>query len=294
MRNGIMKFHRVRSLVFAALVSVAYSGWSEPLDLGASTFVTTADDVRIHCLEKGSGPAILFVPGWMMPAEIWEHQILHFSKTHRVVAMDPRSQGRSSNPPDGHFPAVRARDIKAVIDTLKLKPVLLVGWSIAVTEMVSYADQFGTAGITGFVFVDGIVGSDYDPLSSPEILRQISAFQRDRQVATIQFVRSLFKRPQSEDYLKNLTFACLKTPTNSAMALFLGAFTTDNRYALAKINRPTLIVTAGKGPLLATFLDMERRIPGSRLEVFNDAGHALFVDEPERFNTLLTDFMRRR
>jgi pimeloyl-ACP methyl ester carboxylesterase len=50
-----------------------------------------------------------------MPAWIWEHQIAHFAKTHRVVAMDPRGQGESSKPRDGYFPAARARDIKAVI-----------------------------------------------------------------------------------------------------------------------------------------------------------------------------------
>lgn len=263
-------------------------------ELGVSRYVTTPDGVRIHCLEKGQGPAILFVPGWTMPAEIWEHQIRHFSATHRVVAMDPRSQGRSSDPPDGHFPAARARDIKAVIDTLKLKPVVLVGWSIAVTELVSYVDQFGTTGIAGLVFVDGIVGSDYDSITTPELLRQMGSFQRDRQVATIHFIRSMFRKPQSEEYLKRLAFSSLKTPTNSAMALFFGAFTTDNRAALAKINRPTLIVVSGGGPLLATFLDMERRVAGSRLEIFAEAGHALFVDEPERFNILVERFVGKR
>ena len=79
-------------------------------------FVTTPDGVKIHYLEAGTGSAILFVPGWTMPAWIWEKQIAHFSKTHRVVAMDPRSQGESQQTTEGHYPAARARDIKAVVD----------------------------------------------------------------------------------------------------------------------------------------------------------------------------------
>jgi hypothetical protein len=37
----------------------------------ASATVTTSDGATIHCLEVGTGPAILFVPGWTMPAEIF-------------------------------------------------------------------------------------------------------------------------------------------------------------------------------------------------------------------------------
>src|SRR5574341_603719 len=77
-----------------------------------SGFVTTGDGVRLHYRESGSGPAILFVPGWTMPAEIWEPQIEHFSKRWRVVAMDPRSQGESSQTTEGHYPERRAQDIK--------------------------------------------------------------------------------------------------------------------------------------------------------------------------------------
>src|SRR3989304_3120188 len=126
-------------------------------------FVTTPDGVKIHYVEAGTGQAILFVPGWTMPAWIWEKQIAHFSKTHRVVAMDPRSQGESQQTTEGHYPAARARDIKAVVDRLKLAPVVLVGWSMGVTEIASYVDQFGTADLAGLVLVDGIAGSDPEP-----------------------------------------------------------------------------------------------------------------------------------
>ena len=37
---------------------------------------------------------------------------------------------------------------------------------------------------------------------------------------------------------------------------------------------------------------MQRRIPGARLEIFTDAGHALSVEEAERFNLLLEEFLK--
>ncbi len=67
---------------------------------------------------------------------MWEKQITHFAKTHRVVAMDPRAQGESSQTTEGLYPAVRARDIKGVVDQLKLAPVVLVGHSMGVPQRV--------------------------------------------------------------------------------------------------------------------------------------------------------------
>jgi non-heme chloroperoxidase len=49
-------------------------------------FLKTSDGVRLRYLEAGSGPAILFEPGWSMPAWIWDPQI-----RHHVIALDPRS-----------------------------------------------------------------------------------------------------------------------------------------------------------------------------------------------------------
>jgi len=37
-----------------------------------SGFFTTSDGVKLHYLEAGQGPAIVFVPGWTMPGWIWE------------------------------------------------------------------------------------------------------------------------------------------------------------------------------------------------------------------------------
>jgi non-heme chloroperoxidase len=70
----------------------------------------------------------------------------------------------------------------------------------------------------------------------------------------------------------------------------LAAFTTDNRPALAKINKPTAIVGANKA-LLPQFQEMQKSIRGAKFELFDDAGHALFIDDADRFNNLLDEFL---
>jgi microsomal epoxide hydrolase len=263
-----------------------------------SGFVTTSDGVKIHYLESGpqaaaeESPAILFVPGWTMWADIWESQLAYFSKTRRVVAMDPRSQGLSSQTTEGHYPAARARDIKAVVDHLKLAPAVLVGWSMAVTELVAYVDQFGCDTVVGLVLVDNDAGSGLDPGSVRPFFQLFEQLQKDRPAATRNFLRTIFfKRPHSEGYFDRVTRASLRTPTDTAITLLVGMLWTDLRRALAKITRPTLIVAA-KSPYVSSVEDMQKHVAGSRLEVFENAGHALFVDEPDRFNALVESFLK--
>jgi non-heme chloroperoxidase len=255
-------------------------------------FVTTPDGVRIHYLEAGRGPALLFVPGWTMPAEIWEPQIAHFSKKYRVVAIDPRSQGQSSQTTEGHHPAARAADIKAVVNQLRLAPVVLVGWSMGVLEAVSYVDQFGTDTLRALVLVDGMPGWDFHPEYTPQMFRWMASFQKDRRKAAEAFVRDMYRTPQSEDYLRRVIEATLRTPTNTAISLFVGAFTNDQRPALAKIDKPTLI-TVARSPYLPLYEELKQRLPAARFEIFDNAGHALFVDQAERFNALLDEFLAK-
>ncbi len=227
-----------------------------------------------------------------MPAEIWEKQFAYFAGTHHVVAIDPRGQGESTKTSEGLYPATRARDIKAVVEQLKLAPVVLVGWSMGVNEAVAYVDQFGTGTLAGLVLVDGIAGADFDPTFTPVMLKFAESFLKERQKATDAFVRRMYKTPQSEDYIQHVIQASLRMPTNSAVAIFVGMITSDNRPALAKINKPTLIVIAPGGPWDSLYEDMHKRIAGSRLEAFEKAGHALFVDQPDRFNSLLDEFLK--
>ena len=66
----------------------------------ADRFFVTSDGVRLHYTETGPNfaPTIVFVPGWTMPAWIFQSQINFFSRDFHVVALDPRGQGDSEAP----------------------------------------------------------------------------------------------------------------------------------------------------------------------------------------------------
>lgn len=250
--------------------------------------------VKIHYLAKNihdtNRVSLLFVPGIMMPAWIWENQLAYFSKNYQVVAIDPRSQGDSEQSSEGHDAFSLAKDIKAIVDQLHLKPLVLIGWSLAVPEVVNYAAHFGSEGLIGLVLVDGLVGIDPTVPFYQATVDYWVQFQMDRKPKTQEFIKSIFKQPQTEAYLKKLSEAALRTPTNKVMTLIDNYILQDFRPLLAHIDIPTLITTI-QGPRLGYMQNMHNLLSHSHLEIFISAGHALFVDQPERFNHLLELFI---
>lgn len=252
-----------------------------------TAFFTTSDGVRLHYLEARRGPAIVFIPGWSMPAWIWDAQIKHFSANYRVVALDPRSQGDSDKPTSGNFPERRAQDIKELLDHLKLRPAVLVGWSLAVAELLIYAERFGGDSVRVYVLVDGFAWDKEDPQFVLAMLGSYRALQVNRREFTDKFVRGMYKQPQPEEYIQRLISASLQMPTDSAVAVSVGSTArADWRPAVAKLDRPVLVVCEKAMKPFAADL-IQSMIPTARVELFEDVGHALFVDAGARFNTVL-------
>lgn len=254
-----------------------------------SGYFTTSDGVRLHYLEAGSGPPIVFVPGWMNPAWIWEPQIRYFSKKYRVVALDPRSQGESEQVTEGHYPERRAQDVKELMEHLQLPPAVLVGFSMGVGEVLSYVDQFGTGQLRGVVLVDDRIGSENNIQELKHLLGYIRQFNLNRRQFIEQFLPIAFKQPQPEEYIEKVRAAALKIPANTAIALLAGYMGRDWRPVLEKLDKPVLYTITksleSQGEMLKT------RLPSARVELFPESGHVIFADETDRFNAILEDFV---
>jgi non-heme chloroperoxidase len=262
-----------------------------------SAFFKTSDGISIHYLEAGTGRPIVFIPGWTMPAWIWQKQIDEFSKHYQVIAVDPRSQGESDKPPYGHLPETRARDYKELIDQLGLKHPVLIGWSMACGELIKYAEQFGTDNIRGIVLVDGFVTDKPSDLFVP-ISGWMNLLQQDRQKQTDGFVRSMFKKPQPEDYLKRIVDASIQVPADTAVLLIYNMIAVKDfspglaGLAAMKTKSPVLFAYQPESQTSADYLQLKLG-DKLRLEKFEGDGHALFVDNPEKFNHVLEDFLQK-
>ena len=256
-----------------------------------SAFFTTSDSVKIHYIEAGSGRPIVLIPGWTMPAWIWQPQIDELAKHYRVIAVDPRSQGESDKPTFGHLPETRSRDYKELIDHLELKRPVLVGWSMGCGELMKYVEQFGTDNLAGLVLVDGLLWDKPIPDLFAGMSGWMNSLQQDRQQQADGFVRSMFKKPQPESYIKRLIDASTQVPADTAAVLIYNMIAVkDFNAAFAKENRPLLFTYQ---PETQSAADLLKAKLGDRvqLERFDDAGHALFVDDADRFNQVLEKFV---
>lgn len=115
------------------------------------------DNLTIHYEQSGSGnTAIIFIPGWMMSSEVFEHQLAHFKESTKYTALayDPRGQGKSSKPIEGHTYQQHGRDLAQFINKLGLENVILAGWSYGVTEQLAYINQFGVDNVKAMIMID--------------------------------------------------------------------------------------------------------------------------------------------
>lgn len=254
---------------------------------------TTSDGVRLHLIEAGPprAPTIVFVPGWAMPAWIFQAQIAAFSRAYHVVALDPRGQGNSEIPAEGYTPARRGQDIGDLIAALGNRPVLLVAWSLGVLDSLAYVQQSGDSRLAGLVLIDNSVGEDPPPKPSGLPLRRGPRLERE--VLMRRFVQGMFRSAPGEAYLARLTDTALRTPPDVAARLAgYGMPRSYWRDAVYSVQKPILYIVrprfAGQAANLAA------RHPAAETALFAEAGHALFVDEPARFDGLLQDFITRR
>jgi len=255
-----------------------------------SSYFVTSDRVRLHVLEAESGasraPVIAFVPGWSMPAAIWRDQLTALGTQHRVAALDPRGQGRSQVAVSGYTAERRADDIAEFV--AHYPKVVLVGWSLGALEALQYVHMRGEAKLAGLVLVDSSVGEPPAPPASD--FR--GALRRNRGQALDGFVRAMFRTARPEAELAQLNEAALRLPLEESLALLSYPYPREHwRAAAHAVRAPLLYVVTPQFAEQAQ--NLKRNRPQTEVAVFEHAGHALFVDEPARFNALLEDFVRR-
>jgi pimeloyl-ACP methyl ester carboxylesterase len=93
--------------------------------------VIQANGINIYYEEQGKGEPLILLHGFGRTASDWKPFIPELSKEYRVIAWDMRGHGRSAQPDTSEtfLHAVAARDLIAIIESLKLPNVNLIGHS---------------------------------------------------------------------------------------------------------------------------------------------------------------------
>lgn len=281
-----------------AVLAFATTASGGAVEAAESRHLITSDGARLHYLEAGPSEArtVLFVPGWTMPGWIFEHQIAALSDRFHVLALDPRGQGDSEVTRYGYTHDRRGRDIGELIEQAAGGPVVLVGWSLGVLDSLAQVARAGDSRIAGLVLIDNSIGEEPAPrparsparADEPAVLSP--ADRRSRREA---FVAGMFARDPGADWRARITAQALRMAPEDERRLL--AYDVPREYwrdAVHATGRPVLYVVRPRWREQGE--NLIRAHANAEMVVFEDAGHALFVDEAERFNALLIDFLDRR
>jgi len=122
------------------------------------SFITTKDGTEIYYKDWGEGPVVTLSHGWPLSSDMWDGQMLFLAQHgFRAVAHDRRGFGRSSQASSGTDMNGYADDLAAVIETLDLKDVSLVGHSTGGAEVARYVGRHGTSRVSKVVLISAAV-----------------------------------------------------------------------------------------------------------------------------------------
>ncbi len=273
--------------------------------IGVAALFETDDGALIYYEVTGKGQPILFIPGWTMTTKLWKKQVRPLSKDHLVITMDCRGHGNSSKTLNSHTIPQYARDVHALIEHLKLNDVVLLGWSMGGPVVFSYWEQFGANRIKALGLVDTAPSASSSvpsrahsdaPPDFDDMNQTVVALAGDRVALSSKLIKACFKEGKaSKEVVAWIVAEHLKTPTAVAMAIYSDYALRDYTGTLKTITVPT-IVFAGTSPLSKDSIEVGRwmssQIPDAEFVPFENGGHMLFYEQPEKFNRALVEFIK--
>lgn len=250
---------------------------------------------------KGAA-ALLLVHGWAADSGFFAPQFGHFAQRFRVIAPDLRGHGGSRSGPAPDIDGM-AGDVEALLDGLGLEAVTAVGWSMGATVLWTLLSRGGGRRLRGLVSIDmtpralndvtwrfGLAdGFDaLDAARAAERMRQDWPAYSRRVAAN-----ALADEHASPALLKHFERAFADNDGERMAQAWESLCAADLRDALAHIALPMLVAHGLRSKLYAAAVSafVSEAAPNAVRVPFHHSGHAPHLEEPERFNRLLNDFV---
>jgi pimeloyl-ACP methyl ester carboxylesterase len=263
---------------------------------------------RISYRTGGSGPALLLLHGITNSSETWRHVAPRLAERFTVIAPDLLGHGESATPRGDYSLGAHASGVRDLLTALGTERVTVVGHSLGGGIAMQFAYQFpercerlvlvSSGGLGREVHLllraAALPGADYvlPALTSAgliEVGRGVGGLLRLLRLAPSKDLEVLGHGFASLDNAGSRQ-AFLHT-VRSVIEPGGQRVSAQDRLTLAA-GLPTLIVWGGRDSIIPVKhgAAAHEAMPGSRFEVFPDAGHMPHDADPERFAALLTEF----
>jgi pimeloyl-ACP methyl ester carboxylesterase len=268
----------------------------DPVLLNAAVLLLAAvarssDGVPIHYTDQGKGePALVFIHCWTCDRHLWDAQVSVLAKDHRVVALNLAGHGDSGRGRrDWTIPAF-GDDVKAVVEKLGLKKVVLIGSSMGGPVILEAARKLGDR-VVELVPVDTLTNvEEKTPLAQIDaVIRQ---FQADYKGETTKYVNQYLFSPTTPAAVRQSVLAkATSAPPEIAIAVLRAAMEYDPIPALREIKVPIRAINSDLRP---TNLEANLKYaPQFDAVIMKGVGHYPMLEDPARFNELLAEAVRK-
>lgn len=248
---------------------------------------------NLHYEEFGHGAPLLLVHGLGSSTLDWEQQIPALSTRYRVIVPDVRGHGRSDKPRERYSIAGFSADMVALIEHLNLGPVHYVGLSMG-----------GMIGFQLAVDQPQLLKSLCIVNSAPEVkLRSRDEYWQWFKRWSLMHMLSmgaigkalgakLFPEPGQAQLRRKIAQRWAKNDRRAYLASFDAIIGWGVQERLSRVSCPTLIVSADRDYTPVSLKEAYvKLLPDARLVVIADSRHATPLDQPERFNQTLLEFL---
>jgi pimeloyl-ACP methyl ester carboxylesterase len=271
----------------------------------------TIHGYRRAYVQAGSGPAILLIHGIGDSSDTWRPVAGHLARQHTVVAPDLLGHGRSEKPRADYTIAGFANGMRDLLSLLGIERATVVGHSLGGGVAAQFAYQFPERCERLVLVNSGGVGRTVSPLlrlaavPGAEALMPLLGLSPVRRASRLGAdLLRLFNTALGRDAEEVLAVFDALPDTEARRAIlrtlrsgidWRGQVITmlDRAYLAAGI--PTLIIWGRRDAIIP--LDHGRlaqaALPGSELEIFDDAGHFPHHTDPHRFARVVHDFIER-
>jgi 3-oxoadipate enol-lactonase len=252
--------------------------------------------LKIAYDDVGEGPEVVLIHGYPFNRSLWKPQVAALQTHNRVIALDLRGLGDSDLTGTVASMNSMAQDIALLLDHLGVGAAVIGGLSMGGYVTLAFYRAFQPR-VRGLILADTRPQADSDEgkrmreEQATQILAEGMNKTAENMLPKLLHPDTATKRPGVAAHVREMILTT--NPAGAAAALLGMASRDDQTSLLQSIDIPTLILVGEKDAItpVADSENMQRHIDGSRLVIIQEAGHVSNLEQPDRFNREVIDFL---